>query len=203
MFPVGLLRWGRTLHQKKKKNIVLRPPPQTRHDPPTQQTSSPHSLWVYMCVCVQAQSAGWGYSKCMLSSPTDSHDELRAKKSVWLCLRVCVCVLLWIEIAASAGREHSRMGVLLRDQGGGEGKWEREESGFSGLSGRRVWESRVIRMWVMRKWRRQITPCDINNPTPHWKYISPTGRWVSLHQGWKNVYNIMFDNNYWCLTLLM
>lgn len=68
-----------------------------------------------------------------------------------VCVCVCVCVLLWIEIAASAGREHSRMGVLLRDQGGGEGKWEREESGFSGLSGRRVWESRVIRMWVMRK----------------------------------------------------
>ena len=65
---------------------------------------------------------------------------------VFVCLCVCVrvCILLWIEIAASAGREHDRMRVLLRDQGGGEGKWEHEESGFRGLSGRRVWESRVI-----------------------------------------------------------
>ena len=114
---------GANVTPKKKKNIVLRPPPQTRHDPPTQQTSSPHSLWVYMCVCVQAQSAGWGYSKCMLSSPTDSHDELRAKKSVWLCLRVCVCVCTAVDWNCSLSRERAQQnGSAAAGPGRGRGE---------------------------------------------------------------------------------
>lgn len=44
----------------------------------------------------------------MLSGSTDSHNKL--------CTKICVYVPLWIEIAASAGREHDKVGVLLRDQ---------------------------------------------------------------------------------------
>lgn len=62
---------------------------------------------------------------------------------------MCVCVLLWTEIAASAGREQDKVGLPQRDQqaavrGGGGGKWEDEESGVRGLSGRHLWEGRVI-----------------------------------------------------------
>lgn len=44
----------------------------------------------------------------MLSGSADSHDVL--------CTKVCVCayVCVWSEFAASAGREHDKVGVLLR-----------------------------------------------------------------------------------------
>lgn len=58
---------------------------------------------------------------------------------------VCVCLLLWIEIAASAGREHDKVGELLRGRQAAvreeeEGKWEHEES-----SQRFEWETFVGR----------------------------------------------------------
>lgn len=63
-------------------------------------------------------------------------------KCVYMC--VCVFVLLWIEIAASAGRENDKVAVLLRVQqaavGGGDRKWEEAERGVKGFSGRYVWE---------------------------------------------------------------
>ncbi len=38
---------------------------------------------------------------------------------------VCVCVLLWIEIAASAGRENDKVGELLKDQQTAAREWEK------------------------------------------------------------------------------
>lgn len=180
----------------EKENILLRHPPYRDTRVTIFQLNRPHRLTVALYVCVQAQR-GWGYSKCRLSGSTDNHDEL--------CTKVCVCVC---EIAASAGKEHDKVGVLLRNQQAvaregkkGSGKtWRKWIQRFEWES---LWAGRVIWMWLMRKWRqrRQITPYDLNCPTLHINVTGASGCNMSvLYPGVEDVYKILLRENHWCLT---
>lgn len=154
LFPVGLLRWGRKL-KKEKKNILC-PHMKTLLSPlPTWQTSSLQP-WGYVCVFKPEVQVEATATVCSAASLTDMMN----------CAPVCVCIeadrncSLSREKAWQSGSSAKR--PAASSEGKGEGKWEHEESVVRGLSGRSLWEGRVISVWVMRKWRqrRQATPYD-------------------------------------------